>query len=129
MLVVDGGAEGSSKSLAIRGTISDAFKQAWAGAMFSPGRQPFQPANLSDKKEVRFWAKGDGKSYRVFVFSEGKGFAPLTQTFVAGAEWKEYVFPLSAFAGIDGHDIMALIVGGGPAPGSFAFQIDNVRFR
>ena len=118
MVVVDGGAEGSAKSLAIRGTISDAFKQAWAGAMFSPGKQIFQPANLGAKKEVRFWAKGDGKTYRVFIFAESKGFAPLTQTFVAGAEWKEYVFPLSSFDGIDGHDIMALIFGGGPAPGT-----------
>ena len=95
MVVVDGGAEGSAKSLAIRGTISDAFKQAWAGAMFSPGKQIFQPANLGAKKEVRFWAKGDGKTYRVFIFAESKGYAPLTQTFVAGAEWKEYVFPLA----------------------------------
>lgn len=129
MTVVDGGAEGSAKSLAIRGTISDAFKQAWAGAMFSPGKQVFQPANLVPKKEIRFWAKGDGKTYRVFIFSESKGFAPLTQTFVAGAEWKEYVFPLAAFDGIDGRGIMALIFGGGPAPGPFTFQIDHVSFR
>lgn len=129
MVVVDGGAEGSAKSLAIRGTISDAFKQAWAGAMFSPGKQIFQPANLGAKKEVRFWARGDGKTYRVFIFAESKGYAPLTQTFVAGAEWKEYVFPLASFDGIDGRGIMALIFGGGPAPGSFAFQIDHVAFR
>jgi len=129
MIVVDGGADGSAKSLAIRGTISDAFKQAWAGAMFSPGKQIFQPANLGAKKEIRFWAKGDGKTYRVFIFAESKGYAPLTQTFVAGAEWKEYVFPLASFDGIDGRGIMALIFGGGPAPGSFAFQIDHVAFK
>lgn len=129
MVVVDGGAEGSAKSLAIRGTISDAFKQAWAGAMFSPGKQVFQPANLGSKKEVRFWAKGDGKTYRVFIFAESKGYVPLTQNFVAGAEWKEYVFPLASFDGIDGRGIMALIFGGGPQPGSFAFQIDHVTFK
>lgn len=129
MAVVDGGAQGSAKSLAIRGTISDAFKQAWAGAMFSPGKQTFQPANLSGKKEIRFWTKGDGKTYRVFIFSESKGYVPLTQPFVAGAEWKEYVFPLSSFDGIDGRGIMALIFGGGPEPGAFAFQVDHVSFR
>jgi hypothetical protein len=129
MIVVDGGADGSAKSLAIRGTISDAFKQAWAGAMFSPGKQIFQPANLGAKKEIRFWTKGDGKTYRVFVFAESKGYVPLTQTFVAGAEWKEYVFPLASFDGIDGRGIMALIFGGGPAPGSFALQIDHVAFK
>ncbi len=129
MLVVDGGAEGSAKSLAVRGTISNAFAQAWAGAMFSPGKQVFQPANLASKTELRFWTKGDGKTYRVFIFAESKGFVPLTQTFVAGAEWQEIVLPLSAFNGTDGHDVMAVIFGGGPAPGSFAFQIDHVSFR
>lgn len=129
MEVVDGGAEGSPKSLSVRGAISDAFKQAWAGAMFSPGAQVFQPANLREKKELRFWAKGDGATYRVFILAESKGFMPLVQPFVAGAEWKEVVLPLSTFGGIDGHDIMAVIFGGGPAPGRFAFQIDNVSFR
>lgn len=129
MTVVDGGAQGSTKSLAIRGTISDAFKQAWAGAMFSPGKQTFQPANLAGKREIRFWTKGDGRTYRVFIFSESKGYVPLTQTFVAGAEWKEYVFPLSSFDGIDGRGIMGLIFGGGPEPGAFAFQVDHVSFR
>ncbi len=128
-VVVDGGAEGTAKSLMIRGTISDAFNQAWAGAMFSPGKQVFQPANLSAKKEVRFWTKGDGKTYRVFIFAESKGYVPLTQSFVADAEWKEVVLPFSAFDGIDGHDVMAVIFGAGPAPGTFAFQIDHVSFR
>ena len=127
--VVDGGAEGSSKALGVSGTISGVFPQAWAGAMFSPGRQVFQPANLASKKELRFWARGDGKTYRVFVFAESKGYTPLVQTFVAGQEWKEYVMPFSAFGGLDGRDVMAVIFGGGPAPGSFEFRVDNISFR
>jgi len=127
--VSDGGAQGSTRSLAIHGTISNAFAQAWAGAMFSPGAQVFQPANLSGKREIRFYARGDGKTYRLIVFSESKGFAPSAQTFVAGADWTEVVFPISAFGGTDGHDLTALIFSGGPAAGTFAFQIDNVRFR
>jgi imidazolonepropionase-like amidohydrolase len=127
--VVDGGAEGSAKALGVTGTISDAFAQAWAGTMFTPGKQMFQPVNLASKKELRFWARGDGKTYRVFVFAESKGYTPLTQTFVAGPDWKEYVIPFTAFGGIDGHDIMAVVFGGGPAAGSFDFRIDNVSFR
>ena len=127
--VIDGGAEGSAKALGITGMISDAFPQAWAGAMFTPGAQMFQPVNLASKKELRFWARGDGKTYRVFLFAESKGYAPLTQTFVAGPEWKEYVFPFSAFSGIDGHDLMAVIFGGGPAAGRFELRIDNITFR
>jgi imidazolonepropionase-like amidohydrolase len=127
--LVNGGAADTPRSLRIHGTISTAFKQPWAGAMFTPGKQMFQPTNLASKKEIHFWARGDGQSYRVFVFAESKGFAPLTQTFVAGREWKEYVFPFTAFGGADGHDLMALIFGGGPAPGPFDFQIDNVSIR
>jgi imidazolonepropionase-like amidohydrolase len=129
MVVVDGGASGSAKSLSIRGTISAKFAQAWAGAMFSPGAQPFQPANLGAKHELHFWAKGDGKTYRVLVFAESKGFSPLPQTFVAGSEWKEVTMPFASFAGIDGHDLMAVLFVGGTAPGTFSLQIDNVSFR
>jgi hypothetical protein len=97
--------------------------------MFTPGKQVFQPVDLSSRRELRFWAKGDGKTYRVLIFAESKGFAPLVQSFVAGADWKEYALPLSAFDGIDGHGVMALIFAGGPAPGPFAFRVDNISFR
>src|SRR5262245_8962770 len=127
--VVDGGANASKKSLSITGTISDAVPYAWAGAMFSPGAQVFQPTDLSSKKEIRFWAKGDGKTYRLMVFAQSKGMMPLTQEFVAGAEWKEYTIPFSAFGGSDGHDVMAILFVGGPQPGDFKFQIDDVRLR
>jgi len=129
LAVVEGGALGSAKSLSIRGTISGAFNQPWAGAMFSPGPQPFQPANLSSKKEIRFLTKGDGKTYRVFVFAESKGFTAYTKSFVAGPEWTEVAIPISAFGGTDGHDITAVIFSGGPDAGPFAFQIDHVRFQ
>ena len=129
MKVVNAGANGSAKSLEITGKISPALAYAWGGAMFSPGKQMMSPVNLSSKKEVSFWAKGDGKSYRVMIFAESKGYTPLTQTFVAGPEWKEYVFPFTAFGGIDGHDLMALMFVGGPESGPFAFQVDDVRFR
>jgi len=129
MAVVDGGAGGTKKSLGISGTISSALAYAWAGAMYSPGAQMMSPVNLSSKKELRFWAQGDGKTYRVLLFAESKGFAPLAQTFVAGPEWKEITLPFSAFGDIDGHDIMAVIFAGGPAAGPFSFRIDEVRFR
>ena len=129
MAVVDGGAAGTKKSLGISGTISAEIPYAWAGAMYSPGAQPMSPVNLSSKKELRFWARGDGKTYRVLAFVESKGFAPLAVTFVAGPEWKEFTFPFSDFGGSDGHDLMAIIFAGGPAAGPFSFRIDDVRFR
>lgn len=129
MKVTDGGAAGTAKSLAITGTISDAVPYAWAGAMLSPGAQPMAPADLSAAHAIHFWARGDGGTYRVLVFAQAKGFTPLQQTFTAGPEWAEHTLPFSAFGGIDGHDVMAVIFAGGPRPGAFSFQVDEVGFR
>ena len=45
--------------------------------------------------------------------------------------WKKpsAAFPFSAFGGIDGHDVIAVIFAGGLVPGPFSFQIDEVGFR
>lgn len=79
-------------------------------------------------KQVRFWAKGDGKTYRVMLFSQNRGFFPATQTFLAAPEWKEYTFTLASFS-LDGKDLTALLFSGGPSPGAFSFQIDDVRIE
>lgn len=119
--------EVADKALAIRGTIVGPLPYAWAGAMFSPGPQVFAPADLSSKKALKFRAKGDGKTYRVMLFATSKGMNPLVQTFVAGTEWSEHAFPFANFGGLDGKDVTAVIIAGGPAPGEFALQIDDVR--
>lgn len=126
--VVDDGANGSGKSLSIAGTISDAVPYAWYGAMWSPTDVPMAAADLSSKKELRFHAKGDGKTYRVMVFTQTAGRMPLMQTFVAGPDWTEVVIPWQAL-GTDGKDVGAIIFAGGPRPGSFAVQIDDVRLK
>ena len=114
-------------ALNITGNVAGPLPHAWAGAMFTPGKQMFQPADLSSRKAIRFRAKGDGQSYRVMVFAQSKGYAPLMKSFVAGSEWTEQVFPISSFEGIDGKDITAIILAGGPRPGPFSVQIDDVR--
>ncbi len=123
------GAAGSRGSLLISGEVMTGFSFPWAGAMFFPGPAPMEPANLSSKKEISFWAKGDNKTYRVMIFSRSRGFRPGTRTFVAGPEWKRYSFRLSEFDGLDGHDVTGVTFAGGPAPGKFALQIDDLRFH
>ncbi|HEX7705804.1 MAG TPA: CIA30 family protein [Thermoanaerobaculia bacterium] len=123
--VVDGGAADSAKSLSVTGTISSALPYAWFGAMWSPNATPMTPANLSSKKGIRFQARGDGKSYRMMVFAQSKGMMPLVKNFTAGAEW-QLVEVAWKDLGIDGSDVMAVIFSGGPEPGEFAFQIDEV---
>jgi hypothetical protein len=126
--VVDGGANGTPKALRISGTIDGALPYAWAGAMFTPATVPMQPVNLSSRKEVSFWARGDGQTYRVMLFAQSKGMMPLTKSFASSAEWKQYTFPLESF-GTDGKDLLMLIISGGPAPGRFELLVDDVRFR
>jgi imidazolonepropionase-like amidohydrolase len=127
MKIVAGGAEGSKSALQIDGTIVQT-SIAWAGAMFFPGPAPMSPANLSAKKAVTFWARGDGKSYRLMIYTQSNGFMPKMQSFTAGQEWKKISIPFSTFE-IDGHDVMGIFFGAWAEPGAFSLMIDNVRLE
>jgi imidazolonepropionase-like amidohydrolase len=129
MKVVDGGWAGSRHALEISGVIDGGLPYAWSGVMFSPGAQPFVPVNLSSKKSISFYAKGDGQTYRVLFFTASGGRIPSQQTFTAGSDWKQTTIPFSAFNGTDGHDLAAILFVGGPAPGKFDFQIDDVKLQ
>ena len=125
-VVVAEGANGTKKSLKITGDIVGDVPYNWAGAMFSPGARAFAPVNLSKAPGLQFWAKGDGKTYRIMYFTPGGGNIPQVETFVAGAEWNHYTFPFSKFGDSDGHDVQAILFTGGPDAGKFNFQIDEV---
>jgi hypothetical protein len=125
--VAEGGAGGSHHSLAISGTITPALAYAWYGAMWMPA-EAMSPVDLSSRPGVAFQARGDGKTYRVMVFARSKGTMPLIRTFVAGPEWREVRFAWSDF-GIDGHDVMGVVLAGGPQPGPFELRIDDFGLR
>jgi imidazolonepropionase-like amidohydrolase len=127
--VVEGGANASRGSLLVAGETVEAFQFPWAGAAFSPGTPAMTPVNLSSKKEISFWAKGDGKTYRVMILTKGGGYMPATREFVAGPEWKQHRIQLSQFGGVESYDITNIMFASGPAPGKFSFQIDDVRFQ
>jgi len=96
--------------------------------MFSPGSHPFESVNLSSKKAIRFWIRGDGRSYRLMFFTKSGGYNPAIQNLTVTAEWKEVTIPFSAF-GTDGHDITAILFCAGGSPGAFTFAIDDVRLE
>jgi len=127
--LVSGGAGKSKGSLLVRGTIDEKPQPRWAGAMFSPGPAPMAPANLSAKKAITFWAKGDGKSCSIMVFARSNGYAPSIKTFVAGKEWEQHRFALKDFDGCDPGGLLGVFFGGGAEAGPFEFQIDDVRFE
>lgn len=124
--VVADGANAGKHALDISGMIDGGLPYAWAGAMWSPGAQPFVPADLSSRKSISFFVKGDGQTYRILVFTASGGRIPSIQTFAAGPEWKKKSIPFSDF-GTDGHDIAAILFVGGPTAGKFDFQVDDVK--
>ena len=104
----------------------------FAGALYSPGPAPMQPANLSSKKSISFWAKGDGNAYTLLVLTESRngqsGDIPATTTFVAGPEWKQYSFPFSTFE-TDGSDLTGIGFIRAQEPGKFQFRLDQVEIK
>ena len=130
LAISPGGAHGSKGCLEITGEVAEGRgPAAWAGALFSPGAAMMAPANLSAKKSLVFWAKGEGRPYAVMIFAKSSGYQPAIRTFTAGAEWKEFRFPLKVFNGTDGHDLMGVFFGSSPTPGKFNLAIDDVRFE
>lgn len=123
------GAEGSKGSLLIRGTVTGESPARWAGAMFSPGPVMMAPANLSAKKALSFWAKGDGKNFQVMLFFQANGFTPSIKNFTAGKEWKKHRFDLKEFNDCDGSGLLGVFIGSGAEAGPFTLQVDNVRFE
>jgi hypothetical protein len=125
---VKDGAQGSSQSLMITGTIAEGSGYTWAGAMFFPGPSAMAPANLSSWKGVDVWSKGDGKTYSVMIFAQSLGFRPALQMFEAGVEWKEHFFSFEGF-GIQGYDITGIFIGASQQKGAFTLQVDDIRLK
>ena len=129
MQAVEGGANGTHGALKISGDIVPGAQFTWAGVVFHPGTSPDAPANLSSKKTISFWAKGDGKTYAIVVETEeNQGSMPTIQTFVAGPEWKQYSFAISSF-NTDGHDMIGIAFAHAQQPGKFEFEIDEVEIK
>jgi len=124
--VVDGGARGG-KVLEISGEVRSGFAFPWSGAIFFPGDPRMAPANLSAARDLVFWAQGDGRTYKVFVFSTSLGMMPAQQPFVAGPEWERHTIPLAQFTGADPAAITGIFFGAGPDLGTFHFRIDDVE--
>jgi beta-glucosidase len=128
MQVVEPGANGTKGALQITGEIVPGARFPWAGAMFAPGSAPMEPVNLSSKKGISFWAKGDGKTYALVVFTQarsGQNGMPALTIFVAGPEWKQYTFPFTVFQ-TDGGDLAGLAFVHAQEPGKFQFELDEL---
>jgi imidazolonepropionase-like amidohydrolase len=119
----------AGQAIAVTGKIAAGGFFAWAGASLSPGAASFAVVDLSARKGLRFWARGDGRGYQVMLFSQSHGRMPLSQSFTAGPAWKELAFPWSSFSGYDGHDVRAVVFAAVLPPGPFAFRLAGVRLE
>jgi beta-glucosidase len=130
--IVEPGANGSKGALQVTGEVIPGGPFVFAGALYSPAVPPMQPVNLSSKKAISFWAKGDGGTYTLIVLTESRngnsGEPPAMITFVAGPEWKQYTFPFSTFD-TDGSDLTGIGFIRINNPGKFQFTIDQVEIK
>ena len=129
MRIVPDGAEGSAGSLEITGLVKPGSPYPWAGAMFFPGPQPMAPADLSRFKDLVFWTRGDGGTFRVMMFTERLGYIPVERPFTAGPVWREIMLPLASFGNTDGSDLRGVLFSASAGQDTFRLQIDSVRFR
>ncbi len=129
MHVVEGGANNSRGALRVTGELIPGAQFTFAGALFMPGASFEDAANLSSKKTINFWAKGDGKTYVLTVGTLSRqNQMPAMKPFVAGPDWKQYSFPIYGFE-TDGHDITNFGFAHGQELGKFEFEIDQVEIK
>jgi hypothetical protein len=129
--LVEGGAQNSKGALEVSGTIGDSIQYATAGTWFLPaGVAKGASMDFSSKKTLSFFARGDGKSYKVFVISGAvENVAPGMYDFKAGPEWEEVRVPLDVIGVQDITRVKVLGFASFMRTGDFRFQIDNVRLE
>lgn len=117
---------GAAPALAVNASVLEGFAYPWAGLAFMPGTQPMAAADLSGAKVIRFKVRGDGQQYSLNMMAKGSTM-PASVPFVAETTWREVAIPFSAFKGIDASMITMIAFNAGPKPGTYAFQIADVR--
>lgn len=124
------GANGTHGALQVTGEIKPGFPYGpWAGAIWFPGHEPMQPADLSAKKALRFWARGTPGSYNLMLSTGSANSIPLYSSFVVTKQWKEYHISLAAsFPNADWKHVIYLAFSAGN-PGMFQFDLDQVTLH
>lgn len=122
------GADGTHGALQVTGEIKPGFQYGpWAGAIWFPGHQPMQPANLLAKKELSFWARGTPGSYNIMLDTGSP--IPLYASFVITGNWKEYHIPLAtSFPNADWKNVV-FVAFAAANQGKFQFELDQVTLH
>jgi len=128
--VIDGGANGTKGALEVTGTLGDAIQYPFAGTAFAPdGHEKGKAMDFGDRKELRFFLRGDGKPY-VVVFNGGETEgAPPMYGVTSTADWQEVRIPLDEVVGLDQARIHSISIGMLGSPGEFRFDLDGIELR
>ncbi len=119
------GADDTHGALRVSGEIKAGFPYGpWAGAIWFPGREPMQPADLSAKHELVFWARGTPGNYSLMLDAGAPGGIPLYASFITTPRWKEYHIPLAtSFPNAEWKHVYYIAFSAGN-PGKFQFDLD-----
>ena len=123
-----GGADGSKGAMHVQGEIAGSLPYAWAGTLFMPGRQPFEPVDFSQRRTLVFKVRGPRRALSAMIFS---GAATQRLPAIAGfsitPEWTEVRIALDRFVGADPTRVRGIAITAGMPAGPFEFEIDDVR--
>ena len=126
-LTVAGAAPNGQSALVMTGAINPPFFAPWAGVAFNPAAQPFQPVDLSAANAIRFWVRGEGKSFTVMGFSTATGQAPATTPLPVTAEWREVTVKFADLPKFDASAATLLVIAANQVPGPFRLEVADVR--
>lgn len=120
-------APGGQPGLLMTGTLTSDFIAPWAGIAFLPGDKPMAPSNLGAAKALRFWARGEGKSFAVMGFSPATGQRPAMASFTAGPEWREVTVKFTDLNGFNAAEATLLLIAANQLPGAFKLEVADIR--
>ncbi|HEX7339199.1 MAG TPA: CIA30 family protein [Rhodanobacteraceae bacterium] len=127
--LVHPGADGSHGALRASGELKPGFISPWAGAIWFPGSQPMQSADLSGYTTLTFMARGKPGSYSVMMMAGAAQSIPRYASIDLTAHWKRYSLPLAtSFFDADLKHVYFVAFSAG-AFGKFHFELDNVQLR
>jgi imidazolonepropionase-like amidohydrolase len=125
LLLIDRDKKGGG-ALQVAGRI--AAGPAWAGAIRFLAAEPPAPVDLRRVESLHFAARGDRGTCRVLLFTLRGGPTPVElATFATGARWTEHTVSLAGREDLG--EVVAILFSGGPAPGDFRFELDDVALR
>ncbi len=87
-----GGPQQSTKSAQITGQVTTTYPDGFVGMGIDLNPSNTQPRNLSEYDAIEFWAKGDGKTYRMKIHSLATGdYDDYSYDFTTSPNWQRYI--------------------------------------